>query len=106
MKKEFHAAVLLGLLTLPQSKQLFQYLDYADRKNLLEAIVHLPYVEKEQTIEIVSQCLELVTGETIPNGLDEALYQTHLRAFADEKPQILARYILSLIRKTDNFYIG
>lgn len=103
MNKEQHAAILLGLLTFEQSKDMFGLMNYEDKKNLIEAIVHLPYTEKEETIEVVSQCIELITGERYQNECD---YKIQLRTIANEKPKTLARYIASLLRKTDNFYIG
>lgn len=99
MKKEQHAAVLFGLLTFEQSKQLFQWMDYEDKKTLIAIIAHAPYIEKDAAIEAVSECLDLITGNALT---EQTTYKEQLCALADEKPKILARYITSLVRKTDS----
>lgn len=103
MNKEQHAVTLIGLLTRQQAKELIGLFTYEDKHRFIQHIVNIPMCEKEACAEIVSVCWELIEGTTLP---DARLYQEALQQLAMKKPKALARYVHSLIQKTDNYYMG
>lgn len=94
MNNPQRAAILFGCLPLDVSRRYFELMNYTEKKQLLESIVHLPLCSEETTKEIVWQCLDLIQGTT--GESDD--YKEHLHQLAKQKEKSFLMYIRSLIQ--------